>query len=868
MNSDKKVNVVQMVIKNHPAVVFLLIGILMTWGCSSTSFHGVDRIDLVNAGEEDAAPPAEGAPDMAKTVKDLTLQEQADKSAARQYYGEAMKLKESMQYEAAQRKLERAVQLDPSYAEAQKELDEVRFLLDDVPPGDRGAATDDFIKNQQMRIQEAQAQLERLFSEGEALMAREEYTEAAKKYQRVIEINRFYPWNLNKPELVALAAKRREQALGNAKDKEVYERRKREEEIRELAEYKRAYDLKYIQNRIQELTRRANDSFQEGQYDKTKILCKHILSLDPKNEPAQNLLRRARYIQHIILQDQIQRETARNKDLIMKGIKEASIPYQDLFRFPPRKEWEKLGAETVSLEQRIRDQEPIENRNIHRVLQQTKIPSISFENSPLDEVLNYLKTISNISFVLNKSAQDAVEMGGLTVDLAEVTNLTLQNVLELILEGLGDTGYGYQIQNGAVVIGPADSLKSKMYTEFYIISDISKPHPDFPAPELSIRLTSDAGGAGGGGMLEDFADMGMGDEEGPKGGTIGPQQLVELIDKRIFGSDPEKGTVKHQGGQLVVRTSLENHAKIRELLESLRKMSGVLVSVESRFLDLQDNLLDEIGVDIGGPVESALEYPIPDVNGLGTSVASGYAFIEKNTLYETRAAVISDYTGFLGTEVTPFNISSRGGMALQWNYLDKYQLEAILTTVEKSQKSQTLDAPRVLAFDNQIAHTMVIDQIAYIKDVDVNQTGVSPVINPLIGSFRVGSMLEIRPTVTHDQKYVILEVKPTSAVHIDSEYAQLSLAAGNTMVQVELPVILLYQINTTITIPDGGTVLVGGLKKVIEQTRSIGIPIIQRIPVLNLLFGRRGQTRLNNNLFILIKADILSVKEKEKLNFP
>jgi type II secretory pathway component GspD/PulD (secretin) len=55
---------------------------------------------------------------------------------------------------------------------------------------------------------------------------------------------------------------------------------------------------------------------------------------------------------------------------------------------------------------------------------------------------------------------------------------------------------------------------------------------------------------------------------------------------------------------------------------------------------------------------------------------------------------------------------------------------------------------------------------------------------------------------------------------------------------------------------------------VIEQKKSIGIPIVQRIPLLNVLFGRRGETRLRNNLFVLIKASIVIVKEEEKINFP
>jgi general secretion pathway protein D len=525
--------------------------------------------------------------------------------------------------------------------------------------------------------------------------------------------------------------------------------------------------------------------------------------------------------------------------------------------------WEKVGTTEITLAEQVAQEEPLANREVSRLLETRKITSISFEDRPLQDVLDYLSRISGVNFVPTREAREAMEMDGLQVNLAEVQGLSMKNILQLVLENLGDSGYGYKVQNGAVVIGPLESLGRRMYLQFYPVEDIASSHPDFIAPPIAVNLQQEDGG------VEDaILDLGMMDEGAGEGAGVSQEQLVELINQRILGDDMENGTAEYQSGKLVVRTTLENHRKIRELLESLRQLSGVLVTVESRFLDLQDNLLEEIGVSIGGPVESGLEYPIPDVNGLGTSVASGYAFIDQGLRYEVRAANITSYSGFLGTEVTPFNITPDGGIAIQYATLDDYQLEAILTAVSKTQESRSLDAPRVIAFDSQNAYTMVVDQIAYIKDVDVNQTGVSPVINPLVGSFRVGSILEIRPTVTYDRKYVILEVKPTTAQHVDSEFAQLSLAQGFTIVQVELPVIVMSQIRTTITVPDGGTVLVGGLEKVVQQEKSIGIPAINRIPLVNLLFGRRGETRLRNKLFILIKASIVIVKEQEKLNFP
>ena len=96
--------------------------------------------------------------------------------------------------------------------------------------------------------------------------------------------------------------------------------------------------------------------------------------------------------------------------------------------------------------------------------------------------------------------------------------------------------------------------------------------------------------------------------------------------KEITVNDEEIGSVQSQGGKLAVRTTLELHEKVSRLLDELRKTTGVMVTVESRFLALQDNYLEEIGVDIGSTSTTFLPNSIPSVDGAGNSIAPGYRF--------------------------------------------------------------------------------------------------------------------------------------------------------------------------------------------------------------------------------------------------
>ena len=315
----------------------------------------------------------------------------------------------------------------------------------------------------------------------------------------------------------------------------------------------------------------------------------------------------------------------------------------------------------------------------------------------------------------------------------------------------------------------------------------------------------------------------------------------------------------------MVRTDLGKHQKVSRFLDQLRKSTGIMVTVESRFIDLQDNFLESIGVDFGNPFNTNLPNPINDIDGVGTQISPGFEFVDAQGVTNVRGAVFNAFSLPLGTSVAPFELSEAGGFALQYNVLDTYVLEAILEATAKTQKFKRLDAPRVTAFNTQTSHSLVINQEAYIKDAEVNQTGVIPVINPVVGILNAGSILQVRPTVSYDRKYVNLEIEPTLAVQLPSRFKRLQL--GLTNLDVEFPVLNVTQIKTTVTIPDGGTVLVGGLKRTISQESRVGPPWTGHIPGLDVLMGRKGEARLMSTLFVLINAKITVIRDEERRAF-
>ena len=70
-------------------------------------------------------------------------------------------------------------------------------------------------------------------------------------------------------------------------------------------------------------------------------------------------------------------------------------------------------------------------------------------------------------------------------------------------------------------------------------------------------------------------------------------------------------------------------------------------------------------------------------------------------------------------------------------------------------------------------------------------------------------------------------------------------------------------IQTTVVCPDGGTVLLGGLKTLREGRNEFGPPFLSKIPYLNRLFKNVGVGRETRHIMIMVTPRIIITAEEE-----
>ncbi len=79
-------------------------------------------------------------------------------------------------------------------------------------------------------------------------------------------------------------------------------------------------------------------------------------------------------------------------------------------------------------------------------------------------------------------------------------------------------------------------------------------------------------------------------------------KFCELVQKELEACDPSRAwsAPTMDGGTLIVETTLAGHCRLKDLLGQFRRAKGLMLTVESGTSNVEDNFLEEIGVDFGG----------------------------------------------------------------------------------------------------------------------------------------------------------------------------------------------------------------------------------------------------------------------------
>ncbi|MEC8493742.1 MAG: hypothetical protein VXZ39_02395, partial [Planctomycetota bacterium] len=373
------------------------------------------------------------------------------------------------------------------------------------------------------------------------------------------------------------------------------------------------------------------------------------------------------------------------------------------------------------------------------------------------------------------------------------------------------------------------------------------------------------------------------DEDGAgQYGTIG--EAVQIIDIEDLSNlirdtiapaswDREGVSIDPGEGNLIVRQTAEVQEEIQAFLEDLRQFNSALVLIESKFLSVTDNFIQEIGNDFRGldnrvleDVTNGLEDMASlglDNGGSGTSGTNAAGAPSSGFFFDDGLdGAFSATTQNLFESSLGNSLSTIGGLSFQLTFLDDAEVSSILRAVEKSEQSQVVQNQMLSVHDSQRAYVTVINQRAYIQDFDVEVAQFQAVADPTVNVLSEGIVLDVRPTILDNRKWLRLEIQPTVARIVSLRSFSTTLGGNTAPVEFQLPELEVQSVNTSAFLPDGGSLLLGGLSRIRNVERRAEVPWIGRVPLLGFLFKSEGYNDEREALMILVKATITDGREK------
>ncbi len=880
------------------ALLFLLAATLTAIGCGGGSTQRQDPPPGSGQPQQPEAlaprqDPSTRLPDQAasdearrqleEAKKGATLQDQQRMAESANFYNLAIAQRDKGELEKAKETAQKSLQTWPGNAEARKLLDE----LNQIMVGGRrefGARSiaQDTLDEFRVKIEQAQIEITNHIRQGERFYSVRQYQDAVREFEEAEFKIKNIPYDVKAmkdllPKVSDYLNKTRDARI--LEGKRVEEMKLREAEA-EVAAHEFARKREIIE-KIAHLLELGYMAFDQKKFDRCIQVCSEILYIDPHYFVAVELREDAEKARHREEYYEFLRKKVENWKTLTDSDDEAVIPYSETVRFPPPDEWaeisKRITQQTIKGQEGAELEEDPEILSINRKLDTMKM-DIGLEAAKLEDIVSFIRDFTGLNIIIDGGVRDKVDLEKQIT--FKVKDLVLKNVLKLLLS---QYGLDYHItEEKVVLITTPDAAGGKAILEIHDVRDILVKIQDFPGPKVELQ------GGGGGGAPLTGATFTL---EEPKQSSVGEEQIVDLIKENIGpGTWEGQYTIeKTPNQQLLVNHTPKTQRELREFLQKLRSYTGTMVAVTARFVAAFDDFLQDVGVDIiNRPPVGGYDIPgvgLTDVDEFadsppgvpGSEIGPGFVTNESARLesYDLRAQTFHTLLRFdplTQTGIDPLSnrLINQGGIGIQYQWIGEQALQSVMRAVHKSIKATVVQAPRVTVFNTQRSHIMVLNQRAYIQDLEPQISTASAAYDPVIGILTEGVVLDVRPIVSNDRKYVTLELRPSLAEvqvlrTININTGSLNPQPGTTVVQ--LPWMVLQKAETTVSIPDRGTLMISGFKDIVMNDAQSGVPFLEHIPILNFFFTRKGKNNERRRLLILVTPEIIDLAEHEDKHF-
>jgi type II secretory pathway component GspD/PulD (secretin)/tetratricopeptide (TPR) repeat protein len=360
------------------------------------------------------------------------------------------------------------------------------------------------------------------------------------------------------------------------------------------------------------------------------------------------------------------------------------------------------------------------------------------------------------------------------------------------------------------------------------------------------------------------------------------------------------GTIDYMpiGMALVINQTVDVQEQVAGLLDALRRLQDLQIAIEIKLITLSETFFERIGLDfnlnvktdhVTGKYEPQLTTgqfkPAGQVNDFspnrfiaGLNPAGSQGSPGSFTSDLDIPIKSSSFQYGIPPFAYPNNPGFDGGLSLGLAFLSDIQVYMFMEAAQGDRRIHVMQAPKLTLFNGQSSSISVQDQQFFVTNVGIVGFGGQVVFVPQNNPFPLGVEMTLQAVCSADRRYVRINTNVRLA-NLASALVPLfpvttfitPVFEGGAQGQpipftqfIQQPALSLVNIQTTVSIPDGGTVILGGLKTLSEGRNEFGPPVLSKIPYVNRLFRNSGFGREAQSLLVMVTPRIIINAEEEE----
>jgi general secretion pathway protein D len=341
---------------------------------------------------------------------------------------------------------------------------------------------------------------------------------------------------------------------------------------------------------------------------------------------------------------------------------------------------------------------------------------------------------------------------------------------------------------------------------------------------------------------------------------------------------------------LVVSQTQDVHERIVDLLDQLRRLQDLQVTIEVRFIILNDDFFERIGIDFDFNIDSNTNLNRTDLTNLQRENISPNVTIGLDPAGAPTMNLDIPFrnNSFTGSRPVFGGFTPASASTVGFAILSDIEAFFLIEASQGDTRSNVLQAPKVTLFNGHTAFVSDTSQRPFVTSVIPVVGDFAAAHQPVVTVLSEGTSLSVQAVVSQDRRFVRLTLVPffsqigdvdtftfngtttsdtgTTAIDPSNDTNnvtnnQRTTTSGTT---VQLPTFSFTTVSTTVSVPDGGTILLGGIKRLSEGRNELGVPMLSKLPYINRLFKNVGIGRETQSLMMMVTPRIIIQEEEEE----